>query len=282
MPVGSNRPCLIAIDNSNNITIHDLTLKNSPKFHLRTSQTIGCTFYNLDIKVNTTAQLDIFKRNYLTGIIPLFPLNTDGIDPAGRDFHIYNITCQNYDDVVVPKPTHGGAGVLDCTENMLVENLTIRLGVGLSIGSLPPNERVNCIRNITFRNANFEKPLKGIYMKTNPGDKGRGIMDNIVYENMTMHEPIWWAIYLGPQQQKQPDRGGPGCMLYPYDPKGKCATQPLVDVSNIKLKNVFIRNSLLFPIVLRCNEKNPCKNVTFENVQVKGWWIGKNDKGYVC
>ena len=60
----------------------------------------------MDIKVNTTAQLDIFKRNFLTGILPLFPLNTDGIDPSGRDFHIYNITCQNYDDVVVSKPTH--------------------------------------------------------------------------------------------------------------------------------------------------------------------------------
>ena len=37
-----------------------------------------------------------------------------------------------------------------------------------------------------------------------------------------MHEPVWWAVYLGPQQQKQPDRGGPGCMLYPYDPKKTC------------------------------------------------------------
>ena len=99
---------------------------------------------------------------------------------------------------------------------------------------------------------------------------------------MTMHQPIWWAIYLGPQQQKQPDGGGPGCMFYPYDPKGQCSTQPLVDVSNIKLKDILIRNSLLFPIVLRCNEKNPCKNVTFENVQVKGWLIGKKDKGFVC
>ena len=283
MPSGTRRPNLIAIDFSQKIVIHDLVLKNSPSFHLRTSQLVDATFFNLDIKVNTTAQLDIFKRNYMTGVIPLFPLNTDGIDPGGKNVHIYNITCQNYDDVVVPKPSHSSPGQLtNCTQDMLVENITVRLGVGLSIGSVPPNENCNCVKNITFRNAHFQKPFKGIYLKTNPGDKGSGIIDNIVYENITMHEPIWWAIYLGPQQQKQPDRGGPGCMLYPFDPKGTCDTQPLVSITNIKLKDVEIRNSLLFPIIMRCNEKNPCQNVSFENVEARGWGIGKKDKGYVC
>lgn len=106
IPPKSGRPNLIDVSGSTNLSIHDLTLKNSPKFHLKLGQSINITIYNLDIKVNTTAQLDIFKRNFLTGILPVFPLNTDGIDPAGRNMHIYNITCQNYDDVVVPKPTH--------------------------------------------------------------------------------------------------------------------------------------------------------------------------------
>lgn len=97
-----------------------------------------------------------------------------------------------------------------------------------------------------------------------------------------MHEPIWWAIYLGPQQQKQPDKGGPGCMLYPFDPKGTCSTQPRVSIKNILLKNVVIHNSLLFPIVMRCNETNPCLNVTFDNVQARRWVIGNKSKGYVC
>ena len=116
MPSGTRRPNLIAINFCQKITVHDLVLKNSPSFHIRASQLIDSTFFNLDIKVNTTAQLDIFKRNYLTGVIPLFPLNTDGIDPNGRNIHIYNITCQNYDDVVVPKPSHTAPGQLNnCT-----------------------------------------------------------------------------------------------------------------------------------------------------------------------
>eukprot|EP00959_Pyramimonas_sp_CCMP1952_P005365 113185-Pyramimonas_sp.AAC.2 len=36
---------------------------------------------------------------------PTFPLNTDGIDPAGRDIHIYNISVTNFDDAVAVKPT---------------------------------------------------------------------------------------------------------------------------------------------------------------------------------
>jgi hypothetical protein len=46
----------------------------------------------------------------------MFPFNTDGIDPSGARFHIYNKTCQNYDDVVVPKPE----GARDCTRDFLV------------------------------------------------------------------------------------------------------------------------------------------------------------------
>jgi hypothetical protein len=59
------------------------------------------------------------KQFSLEGVFPTFPLNTDGIDPNGQFFHIYNLTVQNYDDVVVPKPSHEGSGC-DCTEHMLI------------------------------------------------------------------------------------------------------------------------------------------------------------------
>lgn len=153
LPANSGRPHLIAVRMVKDLTVHDLTLKNSPCFHMKIDQTIDAVIYNIDIKVNTTAQLDILKRYYLIGSVPMFPLNTDGIDPNGRNFHIFNITCQNYDDVVVPKPSHRNSGYTNCTENMLIENITVRLGVGLSIGSVPPNSEINCVRNITFRNA---------------------------------------------------------------------------------------------------------------------------------
>lgn len=99
---------------------------------------------------------------------------------------------------------------------------------------------------------------------------------------MTMKSPIWWAIYLGPQQQKQPGGGGPGCMLYPFDPKGTCSTQPRIDVRNISLEDIKITDSLLFPILMRCNETNPCSGVYFKNVVINKWLIGNKHKGFVC
>ena len=54
------------------------------------------------------------KKFSLEGIIPLFPLNTDGIDPQGARMKFYNLTVQNYDDVVVPKPS-GGNDKVPCT-----------------------------------------------------------------------------------------------------------------------------------------------------------------------
>jgi hypothetical protein len=121
LPAGSGRPNMISTYFVSNLVVHDLVLKNSPHYHMKLDQTIDAVIYNIDIKVNTTAQLGILKRNYLIGTVPMFPLNTDGIDPQGRNFHIFNISCQNYDDVVVPKPAHRGDGNLaNCTEDMLI------------------------------------------------------------------------------------------------------------------------------------------------------------------
>lgn len=42
-------------------------------------------------------------------------------------------------------------------------------------------------------------PIKGIYVKPNPGDVGTGLIQNITFENFNMDTPIWWAVWIGPQ-----------------------------------------------------------------------------------
>ena len=101
------------------------------------------------------------------------------------------------------------AHVRACSENILVENASVRHGVGMTIGSVPPNPATNCVRNVTFRNVHFDEPYKAIYVKTNPGENGDGVIANIVYEHMYVNKPIWWGVYIGPQQQEQPDGTGP-------------------------------------------------------------------------
>jgi len=135
---------------------------------------------------------------------PTFPLNTDGIDPTATDVLIENVTITNYDDAVAVKPGHKTDTISKCAENMLVRNLTVNYGIGMTIGSVPPRDTYACIRNITFRDIVFNHPIKAIYVKTNPGNTtsmlpgSGGEITNILYENIEIHNPIWWNIYIGP------------------------------------------------------------------------------------
>mmetsp|Transcript_27631 Transcript_27631/g.5073 ORF Transcript_27631/g.5073 Transcript_27631/m.5073 type:complete len:189 (+) Transcript_27631:859-1425(+) len=147
----------------------------------------------------------------------------------------------------------------------------------MTIGSVPPNEHFNCVRNVTFSDITFHHPIKGIYLKTNPGTKGSGIISDITYENIWMHNPIWWAIYIGPQQQEQPDGAGPGCMLYPLT---ACETQPRVPFKNIKLRNVHSTGGILPSGIIRCNETNPCHGFEFTNVTTSSL-MDKLGYGYI-
>jgi len=73
----------------------------------------------------------------------------------------------------------------------------------MTIGSVPPNKDHNCVKNVTFRDINFDYPLKAIYIKSNPGH-GPDVVEsaeitNILYENIKINFPVWWNIYIGPQ-----------------------------------------------------------------------------------
>jgi hypothetical protein len=138
----------------------------------------------------------------------------------------------------------------------------------MSVGTVEPKKYNACIKDVTFRNIRFYRPLKGIYIKTNPGS-GVGIIQNITYENIVMTHPIWWAIYIGPQQQKQPNGGGPGCMIYPLNEH--CDTQPRVTIKDITLRNITSHGSLLPPGIIRCNETNPCNGFVFEDINMRSF-----------
>ena len=68
----------------------------------------------------------------------------------------------------------------------------------MTIGTVPPNVNFNCIRNITFKNIEMFEPIKSIYIKTNPGEFGSGVIEYVLYENITINNAIWWNIYIGP------------------------------------------------------------------------------------
>lgn len=71
--------------------------------------------------------------------LPTFPLNTDGIDPHGRNVLIERVNITNFDDAVAVKPS-SQKNKIACSENMLIRDMNIWYGVGLTIGSVPAHD----------------------------------------------------------------------------------------------------------------------------------------------
>merc|ERR1712107_778305 len=142
-----------------------------------------------------------------------------------------------------------------------------------------------------FRNISMPHTGKGIYIKSNPScGKGTNyageevdktsIIDQVIYEDITIAKPWWWAIWIGPQQQHEPgEKLGDKCALnYPLL-NSSCPTQGCTTFSNIALRNIRIEQPLISPGVIMGNQTNPMRNLTFENVQVDYGGISRLYRG---
>jgi len=119
---------------------------------------------------------------------------------------IERVKITNDDDAVAIKPSHNTDNISPCSEHIIVRDVEVVRGVGMTIGSVPPRDSYACIRDVHFSNVTFHHPYKAIYIKTNPGTTtsmlpgSGGEISNITYTDITIHNPIWWNIYIGPQQ----------------------------------------------------------------------------------
>jgi polygalacturonase len=192
---------------------------------------------------------------------------------------IERVKITNDDDAIAVKPSHKTDSISPCSEHIIARDITVVRGVGMTIGSVPPSDNYACVRDVHFSNVTFHHPYKAIYVKTNPGTTtsmlpgSGGEISNITYTDITIHNPLWWNIYIGPQQQKQPDGSGPGCILYPLGGgDATCATQPLITVKNIELHNVTTYGSLFPPGIIRCDPTWPCTGFVWDNVHTHSLW----------
>lgn len=259
-----NRPVMFYFELSTEIYFSDVYLLNSPKFSINFKDCAHIIIHDITIFIDSA----VAHGNYNDSVT--YPLNTDGIDIAAYNVTIYNNVITNYDDAIVPKPCRSNWIYCQCSGSILAYNNSITYSTGLTIGSVPPNEHVNCIRDVIFRDSVMYRPLKALYIKSNPGTSGTGIVENILYENIQIKQALWWTIYIGPQQQNQPNDGsdGTGCnFLFPFVPV--CPTQPLVTIRNITFRNIVATETIpLFegPGIILCDPANPCEDIIFDHV----------------
>jgi polygalacturonase len=306
-----SRPKLFHFIRCADVLIERLKLVNSPswnmiadgvRFEIRNIEVETDREYQRELKeqkmVGGAAKDKIFEWviDKASGLIPAWllqpeDLNTDGIDPSGIDFYIHDVKIYNDDDSIAVKPSQrGSVGVdgteYDCSQNMLMENMEL-VGFGASIGSVPPTTGRKCVDGITMRNVNMPGTGKGIYVKSNGNDCLDGKtsqLTNLLFENFTIADPFWYAIWIGPQQQHEPNSElGLDCaLIFPLH-NSQCPTQGCSDFENITLKDVTIINPKLSPGAILGNETNPMRNIVFDNVVVKqdskilGKWPWKED-----
>ena len=278
------RPTMIYFEGVSDSTIERVSLFNAPRFNIYGADVERFTVRYMTIWVNVSLQHDIMKDIQAAAAGDLghqaFPFNTDGVDFKGRDIHVHDLSVSNYDDVIAVKPSDTRLSI-QCTENVLVERISILGGVGLSIGSVPPSIYVRCIRNVTFRDSTAKDPIKLIHIKSEsePADEPdattvrSALIESIVYSNITATGSVMWPIYLGPQQQNEPDGTGEGWFDVPIDDR--------VTIRNISFLDVTVTGNHVKAGLIRCNSSNPCLGISFDNVRIQGG-MSEMSGGFIC
>jgi polygalacturonase len=153
-------PRLVIARQSDGFTLYNLTLRNSPNFHVSVERTDGFTAWGVKIRTPKTAR------------------NTDGIDPSSStNVTIAHCSIATGDDNVAIK-----AGSSGPASHMSIEHNHFYSGHGMSIGS-ETNGGANAIRvsDLTIDGAD-----NGIRIKS---DRSRGgLVRDIMYENVCMRD----------------------------------------------------------------------------------------------
>lgn len=157
---GARRPIMIRLLGCDRVLIEDLTLTNSPIFHIAISgRSSNVTIRGVTIRANPSSD-------------PINPgHNTDACDVSGSNILVENCNVSVGDDDF----TCGGQ-----TSDVLITNCVYGYGHGVSIGS----GTYGGVSNITVMNCTFNNTEQGIRIKSDR-DRG-GYVHDLRYLNLRM------------------------------------------------------------------------------------------------
>jgi polygalacturonase len=161
----SPRPRLVLLENCTNVKIIDVSLVNSPSFHLVPKRCENVLIQGVTIRSPSIAP------------------NTDAIDPSEcQNVRIVKCLIDTGDDDIAIKSGRQNPDYPNrACANIYVSDCTFIHGHGMSIGS----ETNGGVFNVFVENCTFERLASGIRIKSARG-KG-GIVENIYYRNIIMN-----------------------------------------------------------------------------------------------
>ncbi len=248
------RPNLVVIEQGKNLRVENITLRNSPKFHLVPSDCENVVISNVTV------------------LAPEGAANTDAIDPSGRHMLITKCHLDVGDDNIAIKASKKKPGDQFQTEDITVTDCTFLHGHGMSIGS----ETVGGVRNVTVKNCTFAQTENGIRIKSD--SRRGGIVENISYSDITMSNVIPAISFTCFYQNNSAGDGNRG--LGTQEDSGS-AGQNIPLYRNIRVSNLKA-TSLKSAGMIMGMPDNCISNVVFENVQIsapRGLTV-RNTKGF--
>jgi hypothetical protein len=240
----NTRPIMIRLTGCNRQLIRNITLSNSPEFHISLSSSKGNATVD-GVIVRAPASSDPVTPSH----------NTDACDVSGTNVLVENCNISTGDDDF----TCGGG-----THDVLVTNNTYGAGHGISIGSFTDSGGVS---NITVINCTINGADNGIRIKSD-NDRG-GLVQNISYLNIgitNVNFPIQIYGYY--------NEVGTPSSISPY----VASTQVVAAVSsltpiycNITFSNITATSVSGFPIgIIWARTEMPATNIVFNKVRVTG------------
>jgi polygalacturonase len=227
------RPNLIVLTRVTNLVVRDVTLRNSPKFHLVPTECDGVSVSGITI------------------LAPERSPNTDGIDPSlCRRVTITGCTIDCGDDNIAIKAGKKVKGREFACEDITVTDCTFKHGHGMSIGS----ETVGGVRHVRVKNCTFENTDNGIRIKSDRGRGGR--VEDIVYEDLKMKN-VRGAILFSCYYPK-----------VPLKDEAKPVTDTTPHYAGIVIRNLNGTSTQAAGIIAGLPE-SPIEDVTLENVSIK-------------
>jgi len=148
-------PRLIQTDHSDNFTLYEITLKNSPNVHVAFHHGNGLTVWGIKIDTPKNAR------------------NADGIDPSSsKNITVTHSFIRAGDDNIALKAGDGK------TQNVSVVHNHFYWGHGMSIGS----ETNGGVNDVFISDLTMDGPDNGIRIKSNPS-RG-GLVKEVIYDNV--------------------------------------------------------------------------------------------------
>jgi polygalacturonase len=232
-PEPRRRPKMVNFNHCQGVTVRDVTLQNSPGFHL------------------VPADCDDVLIDHVTIKAPADSPNTDAIDPSScRNVRILNCVLDVGDDNVAVKAGHSVPGRAFCCQDILVSNCACLHGHGISIGS----ETSAGVSNFIVVHCTFDGTTSGIRIKSARGKGGR--VESVLCSDLTMknvRRPIDIACY------------------YPKVPKDDPA-QPVTSLTpayhGIRIENLTGDSPEGAGLIVGLPE-SPIRGVTLSNVRLK-------------